>query len=52
MHGNFVMQKLIQTLSPSALGFMIHELKESIGSTDKKQKTHLPDIQDVSVCVL
>ncbi|CAK9019981.1 unnamed protein product [Durusdinium trenchii] len=29
MHGNFVMQKVIQTLPPNALGFMITELKEN-----------------------
>lgn len=28
MHGNFVMQKVIQTLPPNALGFMIYELKD------------------------
>ena len=28
MHGNFVMQKVIQMLPPNSLGFMIYELKE------------------------
>ena len=29
MHGNFVMQKVIQTLPSNSLGFMIYELKEN-----------------------
>ncbi|CAL1135021.1 unnamed protein product [Cladocopium goreaui] len=29
MHGNFVMQKVIQMLPPNSLGFMIYELKEN-----------------------
>lgn len=35
MHGNFVMQKVIQTLPSNSLGFMIYELKEGMGRNSK-----------------
>lgn len=36
MHGNFVMQKVIQTLPSNSLGFMIYELKEGMGRNSKR----------------